>query len=101
MGRKNRRQIEPGSQSQAASYGLRYVEDFGGEDWIVQTITGAAATKPYRCPGCDHEIHPGTPHVVAFPADGLGGVDARRHWHKTCWASRHTRGPRHQRGSRY
>jgi len=82
-------------------YGMRTIEDFGGEDWIVQTITGAAATKSYRCPGCDHEIHPATPHVVAFPASGLGGVDARRHWHKSCWSSRHTRGPRHQRGSRY
>jgi len=101
VGRKNRRYVHPGSQDRPAAYGLRSVEDFGGEDWIVQTITGAAALKAYRCPGCEQEIHPGTPHVVAFPADGLGGVESRRHWHKTCWTARHTRGPRHQRGTRY
>lgn len=99
MARKHRRRPEPASD-RPALYGLRTVDEHLGERWIVQTITGHAATKAYRCPGCDHEIHPGTPHVVAFPADGLGGVEARRHWHKTCWASRGTRGPRQHRGSR-
>ena len=31
---------------------------------------GAAASglKTYRCPGCDQEIRPATPHVVSWPA---------------------------------
>jgi hypothetical protein len=51
-------------------------------DWTIRTVTGQAATKAYRCPGCDHEIAPGTPHVVAWPPDDL---EQRRHWHSACW----------------
>jgi hypothetical protein len=41
---------------------------------------------------------PGTPHVVAWPADGARmaggvGVEERRHWHSTCWQHRLRRGP--------
>ncbi|WP_405489793.1 ATP/GTP-binding protein [Nocardia sp. NBC_00511] len=62
----------------------------GTEDtYIVRTIPGTRATKYYRCPGCDHEIPPGTPHIVAWPADG--GEDDRRHWHTGCWKGRQTR----------
>jgi hypothetical protein len=101
MGRKNRRRVDDErAVNGPAAYGARRIEDFGGEDWVVQTITGAASTKAYRCPGCDQEIRPATPHVVAYPADGLGGVEARRHWHTPCWSSRGTRGPRVQRSSR-
>jgi hypothetical protein len=60
--------------------------------WIVRTVSGAAATKAYRCPGCNVEIAPGTPHVVAWPdMPGLlstRGVDERRHWHTSCWQRR-------------
>ncbi len=63
--------------------------------WFVRTVTAAGALKPYRCPGCDHEIPPGTPHVVVWPADdagdwpyGQGRVDDRRHWHTACWNAR-------------
>lgn len=38
--------------------------------------------KPYRCPGCDHLIRAGVPHLVVVP---LGDADARRHWHTECW----------------
>jgi len=101
MGRKHRRRPDgAGELNGPAAYGARRIEDFGGEDWVVQTITGAASTKTYRCPGCDQEIRPATPHVVAYPADGLGGVEARRHWHSACWSSRSTRGPRITRSSR-
>ncbi len=101
MGRKHRRRPEgSGPVGDAASRGLRRIETYDGEDWVVQSVTGSAATKAYRCPGCDQEIRPATPHVVAFPADGLGGVESRRHWHTPCWASRHNRGPRTQRSSR-
>ncbi|HMA46419.1 MAG TPA: hypothetical protein VKP11_04350 [Frankiaceae bacterium] len=52
------------------------------DPWVVRPVTGAAATKAYRCPGCQQEIRPATPHVVTWPA---GQVDERRHWHTTCW----------------
>ena len=45
-----------------------------------------ASTKPYRCPGCDQEIRPATPHVVAWPAGRARGRRSdRRHWHTACW----------------
>jgi len=93
MGRKNRRQsTEPDERPISAQH--RRVEDFDGEDWVVQSITGSTSTKPYRCPGCDHEIRPATPHVVAWPLeDGRGGtgLQQRRHWHSACWQRRHHR----------
>ncbi|MEV6774238.1 ATP/GTP-binding protein [Nocardia sp. NPDC051030] len=60
-----------------------------GETYIVRTIPASRATKHYRCPGCDHEIPPGVPHLVAWPAEG--GEEDRRHWHTGCWKGRHTR----------
>ncbi|OAA25020.1 hypothetical protein UG55_1027128 [Frankia sp. EI5c] len=60
------------------------------EGWVVRPVTGAATTKAYRCPGCDHLIAPGTPHRVVWPE---GTVEDRRHWHTQCWARRHA-GPR-------
>ena len=33
---------------------------------------GRARRRAYRCPGCDQLVAPGTPHVVAWPADGAG-----------------------------
>jgi len=65
--------------------------------WTVRGISGEAATKMYRCPGCDHEIAPGTPHVVAWPADGRGDAADRRHWHAGCWRARDRRNPKIQR----
>jgi hypothetical protein len=43
------------------------------------------ATKRYVCPGCTHEIRPGTGHVVVVPVEA---PDLRRHWHKPCWERR-------------
>jgi hypothetical protein len=61
-------------------------------EWVVRPVSGAATTKGYRCPGCDQEIVPGTPHVVAWPADWVTGaqqgVEQRRHWHTACWQHR-------------
>jgi hypothetical protein len=60
--------------------------------WIVRSVPGSAATKAYRCPGCNAEIRPGTPHIVAWAdAPGLlseSAVDERRHWHTGCWQRR-------------
>jgi hypothetical protein len=60
--------------------------------WVVRTLVGAAATKTYRCPGCQQSILPGTPHVVAWPVDtgptAGSGLAERRHWHTSCWERR-------------
>ncbi|MCB5177845.1 ATP/GTP-binding protein [Streptomyces antimicrobicus] len=77
-------------------YGLERTEEYLGEDWTVRHVSGAsAAGKRYRCPGCDQEIPPATPHVVAWPQ--YGGVDDRRHWHKACWNAKDRRTTRVQR----
>ena len=78
------------------------------DEWVVRQVTGSASTRAYRCPGCDQEIRPATPHVVAWPAsfreDGSdeGTQDdaelaQRRHWHSACWRARGRRGPKVQR----
>jgi hypothetical protein len=72
--------------------GFQSVEfDARGEEWLVRRITGASSTKAYRCPGCDQEIRPATPHVVAWPSES---IDQRRHWHTPCWNARDRRRPR-------
>ena len=79
------------------------------DEWVVRQVTGSAATRAYRCPGCDQEIRPATPHVVAWPAsfreteddsddDTMdAGLAERRHWHTACWRARGRRGPKVQR----
>jgi hypothetical protein len=74
------------------------VEESGDGDWVVRQVTGAASDKTYRCPGCDQEIRPGTPHLVTWPAyardsdldpwDTESAADRRRHWHRACWQAR-------------
>jgi hypothetical protein len=56
---------------------------------VVRRVAGTASARAYRCPGCDQELRPGTPHVVAWPE---GGPDDRRHWHTACWDARGRRG---------
>ncbi len=68
-------------------------ERYAGRLWSVRRISGASSERTYRCPGCEQDIVPGTPHVVAWPADGVGGVGDRRHWHSGCWAARERRHP--------
>ena len=58
-------------------------------DWIVRPVSASAAAKSYRCPGCDQEIRPAMPHVVAWR---VGEEDDRRHWHRACWDARWRRG---------
>ena len=74
------------------------VEEAEDGDWVVRRITGSSTSKTYRCPGCDQEIRPATPHVVTWPAytrdsdlepwDTASAADWRRHWHATCWRAR-------------
>ena len=52
-------------------------------EWQVRQVSGSAATRDYRCPGCDQVIAPGTPHLVAWPAADTarstnGGTGTRR-----------------------
>jgi hypothetical protein len=69
--------------------GVRRVSADDGE-WTVRRLTGS--DKAYRCPACNQEIPPGTPHVVAWLRDVVGGesagLEARRHWHSSCWERR-------------
>ncbi|PZS29390.1 MAG: ATP/GTP-binding protein [Pseudonocardiales bacterium] len=92
-----RRPVDSPLDVGSALRGVDQVESAADGDWIVRPIAAAAATKDYRCPGCDHEIYPATPHLVAWRVDGIaasggGGPDERRHWHKPCWAARGRRG---------
>jgi hypothetical protein len=89
MPRKNRRQ----SESRRPTSGAQDPSLIDGPDGPVRVrrIPGASAEKIYRCPGCDLEIQPGTPHVVAWADDGDG--DDRRHWHTGCWNARGRRQP--------
>jgi hypothetical protein len=81
----------PADDEDPPSGGFAAVEvDADGAEWVVRRITGSSSTKTYRCPGCDQEIRPVTPHVVAWPVDA---VDERRHWHTPCWRARHRRAP--------
>ncbi|WP_132876260.1 hypothetical protein [Tamaricihabitans halophyticus] len=80
-----------------AATGLQRTESGPDGDWVVRHIPGERTTKHYRCPGCDHEIRPGTPHLVAWSADQHGSVDDRRHWHSGCWQARARRGPTRRR----
>lgn len=56
----------------------------------VRSIQPYQATKTYLCPGCNHDIPPGTGHVVVVPHEA---ADLRRHWHRSCWGQRHRRRP--------
>jgi hypothetical protein len=56
----------------------------------VRRIQPFQAVKTYRCPGCNHDIVPGTGHVVAVPTEA---PDMRRHWHTPCWNNRSRRRP--------
>lgn len=70
-------------------FGQLRIESKRDGEWNVQPVSAASAAKFYVCPGCGLDIGPGTPHVVAWRADGLMGetddLAARRHWHPHCW----------------
>ncbi|WP_270888530.1 hypothetical protein [Pedococcus sp. 5OH_020] len=71
--------------------GLVTRQRYGAEEWFVRRVTGAGAGRDYLCPGCQQSIPPGMPHVVVWPAEGIGGIDDRRHWHTPCWDARERR----------
>jgi hypothetical protein len=51
------------------------------EGFSVRAVAGEGE-KAYRCPGCQQEIRPGTPHLVVVEEKD---VEGRRHWHTPCW----------------
>ena len=87
--RKTRRQ-RPAAPS--APLGPERIEEWPDDEWVVRPVPGAAATKSYRCPGCNQEIYPGMAHMVAWPSRAAG-VESRRHWHTACWQRRLQRRP--------
>lgn len=66
----------------------RVVDKHDGQ-WNVRSLTGAASTKEYTCPGCNRTIAMATPHVVAWPVEkallSKDALEERRHWHTACW----------------
>ena len=74
--------------------GIQRSENWSDGDWVVRRVTGSAATKPYRCPGCDQVIPMATPHTVAWLENDQTG---RRHWHNICWSKRNLRKPKVER----
>ena len=77
MPRKNRRSEDVPAPSPAPRSAAPHWAALPGFD--VRVVTG---DRPYRCPGCDHVVAPGTSHLVVVPQSD---VDARRHWHTECW----------------
>lgn len=90
---KNRRPQQGEEDRSLIASNQSFEEDESGL-WVVRKLTGSAANKPYRCPGCDQLIPMATPHIVAWRD---GEEDNRRHWHSACWAKRGDRGPRTER----
>ena len=96
-----RRRGGPAPRRVSVVGGADTVEEAADGDWVVRRTTGAASGKTYRCPGCDQEIRPATPHVVTWPAsprdsdldpwDTESAADQRRHWHTICWRERNRR----------
>ncbi|GAA3879640.1 hypothetical protein GCM10022243_50380 [Saccharothrix violaceirubra] len=97
MPRRNRPKRPDDEPRPPAGHGWARAEQAADGEWLVRNVSGAGTTKNYRCPGCDHEIRPGTPHVVAWPSGEHGSVADRRHWHPYCWSSRSRRTPTRRR----
>jgi len=91
--RNHRRRDEAAAVDQRRVLAGQAQQTWTDGEWLVRTVPGEAATKTYRCPGCDHEIPAGVAHVVAWPADERGDLSDRRHWHTGCWRARDRRGP--------
>lgn len=92
MPRANRRRrdearLDPTRLSAVGTSTARYA----GTQWTVRRVSGMAASRPYLCPGCHQDVAVGVPHVVVWPAEGVGGVGDRRHWHSGCWERRDAR----------
>jgi hypothetical protein len=94
--RQNRRRIDDAAAPELRTFGERR-EQWRGEDYAVRSVSAAGAVKAYRCPGCDQELRPGVPHLVAWPEHDTDATH-RSHWHTVCWGARDRRAPGVQRG---
>ena len=82
MPRKNRRNPE---YFQPPEAGRSPVTRSDAPSWAQAPgydVRNVGGQKPYRCPGCDHEVRAGMWHLVVVP---VGDTDGRRHWHTECW----------------
>lgn len=93
MPRANRRRPEPGPPGGRRTGPVVEEVAFAGQTWGVRHVRGSAGDRSYRCPGCDQLVAGSSGHVVAWPQDGLAGLENRRHWHTTCWQARERRRP--------
>jgi hypothetical protein len=88
-GQRSRVEQEEAVDLSRVLYGALRSETKRGSTYNVQSVSASSAAKIYLCPGCGLDITPGTPHIVAWRADGLMGAEddlaARRHWHPHCW----------------
>lgn len=66
---------------------------YAGQVWAARHVRGSGEGRVFRCPGCAQDLPDTEPHVVAWPQDGLTGLENRRHWHATCWQARERRRP--------
>ena len=89
--RAHRREDEP---APLRTRGLALTESHPDGEWVVRPVPAENAGKSYRRPGCDQEIRPSLPHVVAWRPGAEGD---RRHWHTPCWNARMRRGANVQR----
>ncbi|MBP7973082.1 MAG: hypothetical protein WBB44_05525 [Candidatus Nanopelagicales bacterium] len=87
MARRNRRKDLDTGKPVAGDLSLQRRVSKSDGDWIMRRVSGVNATKAYTCPWCNQAISQGTPHVVAWQDGWSTGVDARRHWHSSCWTS--------------
>ncbi|SBW28268.1 MULTISPECIES: hypothetical protein [Protofrankia] len=90
MTRRRSRRVRAQAPQPPVIVGSEITERHPDGDWIVRRVSGAAAYKYYRCPGCEQEILPATPHVVCWLDDQVAD---RRHWHTICWTRRDRRNP--------
>lgn len=91
MPRANRRRREDSPLDLTRVGGGTTSERYVGGLWTVRRVSGATASRSYLCPGCHQDIPVGLPHLVVWPADGVGGMGDRRHWHSGCWQRRDAR----------
>jgi hypothetical protein len=80
---------EPERDIERLLTGNRRTESRRGQEFSVQPISAAKATKAYVCPGCRGPVEVGVAHLVVWRIDGVLGdaadLAARRHWHEHCW----------------
>lgn len=95
MPRRNRprRDTPRGNPGRALDRGVR-TEAYAGQRWMVRPLVGNDQGRSYICPGCQVSLPSSIAHVVVWPAEGLGDVTDRRHWHTPCWTARDRRPPR-------